>query len=66
MPWRLSILAIHQSGIERWMQVSASCGPVGHDLILHMPETARGSDAYAAIESWLADPAPASRVIHVG
>jgi hypothetical protein len=63
--WRLRILGIHLVGDERWIQVSAAAGGTRHDLVLHMSQGSRGDDAIASIETWLAHPLPAIRVIHV-
>ena len=62
--WPLSVYAIHETGIDRWIQLAAP-GPGKHDLIVHATAGARSDEIIASVEAWLADPAADTRVIHV-
>ena len=63
--WQLRVLAIHEAGAERWIQLSATSGSVEHDLVLHMTPHARTGNVIASIEAWFDDASPTSRIIDV-
>jgi hypothetical protein len=62
--WQLHVLAIHEAGRERWVQLSVTGGSASHDLVVCMSAGARNQDVIASVEAWLAHPISASRVIH--
>ena len=63
--WELRIWGIHEIGVERWIQMSASGGSTKHDLVLRLACSARVPDIVASLESWLGCLTPASRIIQV-
>ena len=62
--WPLSVYAIHETGADRWIQLTAA-GSGERDLIVHATAAARSDEIIASVEAWLADPASSGRVIHV-
>ena len=62
--WQLQVLAIHETGGERWVQLSVTGSSTSHDLVVCMSAGAQNQDVIATVEAWLAHPMSASRVIH--
>jgi hypothetical protein len=65
MSWQLQILAIHEAGAERWIQLTAASGGTEHDLVLHMNSGARTASVITSIEEWLDTPVLESRIIDI-
>ena len=65
LTWRLRVLAVHDVGPTRWLQISVSDGSTNHDLVACLAPGSTSRNVIAAIESWLAYPGWTSRVIDV-
>jgi hypothetical protein len=60
----VNVYGIHDMGTERWIQLSVA-GDRACDLIVRAARTASSSAVLGSIETWLANPRPDGRNIHV-
>ena len=53
--WLVQVFGIHTAEDGRWLQLEL-LGDSGHELLLHMPLSAKPAQALAVIEDWLRAP----------